>query len=571
MAALGALVALGAVAIALYLWKGREPAAAAAAFETDRFTRLTSGGNAALAAISEDGRYVVHVKYGGVEPSLWVRQTATQSDVQIVPPGRVRYDGASYAPDGDYVYYVTYALVGGIGTLYKVPVLGGISQRILEDVDSRVSFSPDGARFAFVRGAPEKGVNYLMVADENGGNVRQLASLEPPEQFQLNGPAWSPDGRTILAGATSLRGGPNVLVYAVDVESGSTRAIGTDRWRGIGDIEWMPDGQGFIISGADPAASGAQLWQVDYPSGQAERITNDLNNYIGVSLSADGRSIATVQAENISNLWVAQPGEGASARQLTRGPNRGDGLTGISWMPDGRIVFGSIASGRPELWVIDQDGQNARQLTNDERVAVTPSVSPDGRYIVFQRFEPDGIHLWRMAADGSDARALTTGGAEFLPLVGPDNRTVFFNSPASGQPIAYKVSIDGGEPVKLSDDYFRPTSVSSDGRLLLGLGWNAEDRQSALATLATEGGKVHLLRHIPPAGGVWAPGGPAITHLSVTAAGIALVNTPLEPGPAKELLKIQENLFGMAWSRDGKQLALAQGVGVSDVVLITAK
>ncbi len=565
------LLALGGVALALYLSKGRTPVTAAAAFEPDRFTRLTSGGNAFLAAISGDGRYVVHVKNTGVEPSLWVRQTATQSDVQIVPPARVRYDGASYSPDGDYVYYVTYALSGGIGTLYKVPVLGGVSQRILEDVDSRVSFAPDASRFSFVRGAPEKGETYLMLADENGANVRQLAILDPPDQFQLNGPAWSPDGRTILASARSLRGGPNVLVYAVDVGSGSTRPIGSDRWRAIGEIEWMPDGQGFIMSAADLTASGPQLWQIDYPSGGARRVTNDLNNYIGVSLSADGRSIATVQAENTSNLWVVPVGGSGDPRQLTTGRSRGDGLTGLSWTPDGRLVFGSVASGRPEIWTMDQDGKNLRQLTNDVAPAVSPSVSPDGRYVVFQRFRADGVHVWRMSVDGSEAKPLTTGGAEFQPLVGADSRTVFFNSPASGQPITYTISIDGGDAVKLSEDYFRPISVSPDGSQLLGLGWDAEQRQSSLAVLSTEGGRVQLLKHVPLAGGVWAPGGQAITHGSVTTNGIALVNTPLVPGPSKEVTKITANIFAMAWAPDGKQLALAQGTGSSDVVLITAK
>jgi eukaryotic-like serine/threonine-protein kinase len=571
-AAAVAAVALVGVALGLYLWKGRAPETAAAVFEPDRFTRLTTGGNAFLAAISGDGRYVVHVKNttrGG--PSLWVRQTATQSDVQIVPPALVRYDGASYAPDGDYVYYVTYALRGGVGTLYKVPVLGGVSQPILEDVDSRVSFSPDASRFVFVRGVPEKGETYLMVADENGTNVRQLAILNPPDQFQLNGPAWSPDGRTILASAQSLRDGPNVLVYAVDVASGSARPIGSDRWRAIGEIEWMPDGQGFIMSAANPAATGTQLWQVDYPTGGARRVTNDLNNYIGVSLSADGRSLATVQAENTSNLWVVPAGDSEGARQLTRGRNRGDGLTGLSWAPDGRLVFGSLASGRPEIWTIDQDGSNARQLTNDEFPSMAPSASRDGRYVVFQRFRSNGVHIWRMSADGSGAKPLTTGGTEFQPLVSGDSRAVFFFSPASGQPITYRVSIDGGEPAKVSDDYFRPFSVSPDGQLLLGLGWDAEERQSSFGILPAEGGRVQLLKHVPIGSATWAPDDRVITHSTIAADGIVLVNTPIEPGASKPVMTIEDNVVALAWSPDGKHLAVAQGTGTSDVVLITAR
>jgi Tol biopolymer transport system component len=566
-----AVLAVAAVALTLYFIKGRTEIAPELTFVPDRFTRLTSGGNAFLAALSGDGRYVVHIKNTGLEPGLWVRQTATSSDVQIVPPARVRYDGLTYSPDGDYVYYVIYSLTGGVGTLHRVPVLGGPSQRVLEDVDSRITFAPDGKQFAFMRGAPSEGTSFLMMADANGANVREVARLAPPEQFQLLGPSWSPDGRTILASAQSLRGGPNVLVYAVDAGGGSLRPIGRQRWRNVGDLEWLPDGRGFVMSAADPTATGPQLWQVDYPSGEARRITNDLNNYIGVSLSSDARTMVTVQAENTSNLWVMPGDDLARGKQLTTGRGRGDGLNGLAWSPDGRLIFGSIASGRPEIWTMDADGGNARQLSNDESPSVAPSPSPDGRYIVFQKLKSEGVYIWRMAADGSDAKALTTGGAEFQPVVSADGRTVYFNSPASGQPIPYKVSIDGGETVKISNDYFRPVGVSPDGRLLLGIGWDAAERRSAMGTLAAEGGTVQLLKHIPGVGAIWAPGGQAVTHIAVLPEGLALMTTPLSGGPSKLLFRPRENLFTFAWSPDGRQFAVAQGSGSSDVVLITSK
>ena len=97
---------------------------------------LTTSGDAQLAAISGDGRYLVHIKSERLQPSLWIRQTATSSDVQIVPPAPVRYDGLPSRRTATIVYYVTYELTGGVGTLYRVPVLGGTPQRVLEDVDS---------------------------------------------------------------------------------------------------------------------------------------------------------------------------------------------------------------------------------------------------------------------------------------------------------------------------------------------------------------------------------------------------------------------------------------------------
>jgi Tol biopolymer transport system component len=564
-----ALLAIGAAALGIHYY--RSGSATAVTFAADRFTRLTTSGNAFLAAISPDGRYVVHIKNPGVEPSLWVRQTATPSDVQIVPPARVRYDGLTYSPDGDYVYYGTYALTGGVATLYKIPVLGGSPQRIIEDVDSRISFSPDGKQFAFMRGAPAQGTAWLMIADTDGGNAREAATLSGPEQFQLSGPSWSPDGTTILASAQTLRGGPNVLVYAVDVATGTPRAIGTKRWRGIGDLEWMPDGRSFVVSATEPISTGPQIWQIDYPSGEPHRVTNDLNNYIGVGISADARAMVTVQAENTSNLWVMPAGHAALETQITSGRGRGDGATGVSWTSDNRLVYGSLTSGSPEIWSIDAAGGNPRQLSNDGLPAIAPSASPDGRYVVFQKVRPEGMYLWRIAPDGSDAKPLTTGGSEFQPIVSADSRTVYFYSPATGQPIPYKVSIDGGDPVKISNDYFRPNSVSSDGKWLLGLGWDTAQRRSSAGVLATDGGSVRLLQNLPNIGAVWAPDGKSVTHVAVLPAGIALVNTPLEGGPSSEILRLKGNLFSFGWSRDGKQLALAQGTASSDVVLITAK
>ena len=79
-----ALAALAVILVAAIggwmLWSaaGRERP-----FEVATFERLTSDGQAELAAMSSDGRYVVHVKEGSGRPSLWLRQTATGSDVQI--------------------------------------------------------------------------------------------------------------------------------------------------------------------------------------------------------------------------------------------------------------------------------------------------------------------------------------------------------------------------------------------------------------------------------------------------------------------------------------------------------
>ena len=278
------------------------------------------------------------------------------------------------------MYYVTYPKNSDAATLFTVPALGGPPQRILEDIDSRISFSPDRRQITFIRGEQAEGRNYVMIANADGTSARRLATVDPPDLIQLiSSPAWSPDGATIIQGGQSSRDGPHSTIFAIDVNSGKPSRVG-GRWNFVGDVEWMPDGRTFLIVAAEVGTTTSrQLWQVAFPSGERRRVTNDLNDYVGVSLSADARTLVTVQSEKVSNLWVAPAADTARAIQVTRGLSRGDGLSGLAWTPDGRIVFGSVASGRPEIWIMHADGSDARQLTNDPTQSLQPTVSPDGR------------------------------------------------------------------------------------------------------------------------------------------------------------------------------------------------
>ena len=571
MAALISGAALLALLAAALLYQfgvaGRRPAQ----FEVNRLTRLTSTGNALIAAVSGDGRYAVHIKLDRAQPSLWVRQTATLSDVQIVPGAPVRYKDVSFSPDGNFVYYLTYELAGGVGTLYKVPVLGGTPQRILEDVDSRISFSPDRQHFAFMRGKPGEGRNFLMIANADGTGARDVASTSLPDQFLLNTTSWSPDGKTVLVVAQSLRDGPHLTCFAVDVASGRVRdACG--RWGLVNEAQWLPDGRSIVITGRGLAEQESQLWQISYPAGERRRITNDLNNYIGISLTTDGRTIATVQAENVGNLWVGTATDPMSATQLSGARGRADGLSGLAWTPDNRLVFSSSASGTVQLWISDADGQNAHQLTTDKDVAVFPSVSPDGRFIVFQQASEAGMFISRVDVDGSSRRRVTSEGAEFFPILSPDGRTLFYMSPKGGQLRPFKMPLDGGPAVSLAETLFRATDVSPDGRQLLGNGWDAANRRSSLATLSVDGGTPQLLNTNVLGQSAWTRDGAGITYGDIVGGRLNLLVRDLASGKMRQLTSFTaDNVMAFAWSRDGSRLAMLRGTLSSDVVMITAK
>ena len=116
-------------------------------------SRVTQSGNAVNVAISPDGRYVVYALREGEKQSLNVRQVATGSDVQILPPDEVLIYGLTFSPDANYIDFVRSEKNNLANTfLYRIPALGGTPHLVMQaGIDFSTSYSPDGAQFAFLR------------------------------------------------------------------------------------------------------------------------------------------------------------------------------------------------------------------------------------------------------------------------------------------------------------------------------------------------------------------------------------------------------------------------------------
>jgi serine/threonine protein kinase/dipeptidyl aminopeptidase/acylaminoacyl peptidase len=562
------------------------------AFQRTQVTRLTNTGNASVAAISPDGKYVAYAVKDKGRHSLWLRQVAAFNGVQIVEPVDGRYVGATFSNDGNYVYYVVKPKNITIGSLYRVPALGGNSTKLISDVDSPVSFSPDGQKLSFVRGS-FKGEYALMVANADGTGEQTLAVRKSPDVYLFGGPAWSPDGSKILCAAGNHEGGSFYEnVVEVQVASGAEKPVSDQKWQEIGRINWFADGSGFVMPASDRETDWVfQLWHVSYPDGNVRRITHDFSDYRDLNMTADGSALVAVHVESTANIWLMSleggqtsstiardksVAEASEARQITFGVDRYDGASGMAWTPDGKIIFRSRASGRAQIWSMKADGSEQKQLTDPAHVfnPLHPFVTVDGRDVLF--VSTIGFaNVWRMDADGGNLKQLSNGRGEFCPTVSPDGKWLVYSSDASGKQMIWKMSLERVEPpVQLTHERANFPVISPDGKWVA---CNYRDEQGGaqwrIAIVPFEGGAPARIFEIPSASSLrpiqWLPDGSAITYISTRDEDSSIWSQPLDGSAPKKLTDFKtDKIFDFAWSPDGRRLALSRGAIGNDVVLI---
>ncbi|MET0753120.1 MAG: protein kinase, partial [Pyrinomonadaceae bacterium] len=413
-----AIIALLIAVAGTSLYSFRRSSQSSDTFQTMRLAKLTDAGNVEdeQIAISPDGKYAAYIVQEAERQSLWVRHIATSGNVQIIPPAEVEYGDLIFSRDGNHIYY-SVALKTGLMTLYEIPVLGGNIRKLADDVGGYMTLSPDNNRMAFVR--EERS---LVIANADGSGAQTLATAADGN-FR-NFLAWSPDGKTIVSSLFSSADSNDYLVET-STEDGTEKPLASPAWFSIGGIAWLPDGSGLILSGRDLDTKLLQLWQISYPEGKLRRITNDLNSYYGVSLTADGKTLVSIQRERFSNIWITPNADAGFARQITFERARDEGTGGMTWTRDGRIVYTANVGGIQDLWIVNQDGSGNRPLTLNARSNFFPSVSPDNRHIAFASDRLGSLTIWKMDLDGGNPKQLTDAqGTASMPVWTPDGEWI---------------------------------------------------------------------------------------------------------------------------------------------------
>jgi serine/threonine protein kinase len=534
-------------------------------FQNITATKVTDTGNEVLAAISPNGQYVLCMSRKNGLASLWLRNVPTNSNTQVEPPADLYYNGLRFSPDGNYFYFGR-SDPGNpdLKFLYRAPLLGGAPQKLISDLDSNITFSPDGQKFAFMRyDNPEHGKYQLILRSVEGGDEKVLAS--GPTSDGLYRPTWSPDGKIIVCEMLDVGNGLIRLV-AVDATSGQRKTFFSSNQRIVNNPIWLPDGSGVLVLGKEQSSNftRTQIGFVSYPTGIYSAVTRDTNSYSDLSVASSGRILATVQNEGRWNLQMMPAGSPASqARQVTSA----EADTNFTWTPENKLI-----SDQANVLNLIDPATGSKTVIPGQAASGAPRACGESGSIVFARFQGGAENVWRMDAGGS-FQQISNGKLDINPVCSADGKWVFFIEQGGGQKLA-RVSIDGGASQVISE---LPSGglfdVSPDGKLAAfpTLEHSGEHKEM-LALAETDSGKpVKLAAFERPRFGLlhFSRDGKAVIYPTRDNGIDNLWLQPLDGSKGNQLTDFtSEHIFDFHWSFDGKQLALVRGHTDADVVLI---
>ena len=577
------------VIIAGGLWRrnssSRSQASPSSPFHAMQIRRLTDSGKVRCPALSPDGKMLAYVLNDRNRASIRMRNIETGSEIQITTPTETHLDGLMFARDGSQIFYQ--AGENGRGVLYRIPVFGGGPTRIAWDVQSHFDISPDGKQLAFLRHYAETAEDVLTVCDVAGGNERKIKSRSGRYYYNTWGtaPAWSPDGKTLVVPAAehkvegSSSEEPSQYYVAVSVADGAETTVPSPRWHSVGRVSWLADGSGLIVNVQEKASSPDQIWRLEYPSGAAQRITNDLQNYIWMSLTPDSKLMVVMPDAVYSTISVGPDENPTHLRQLTFEPDTMEGYFGLTWARDGRLVYTATEGGRSTLWVMDEDGGSRQRLTLDKEFNNTyPSVTGEGREVLFISDRAGGQQIWKMNIDGGEPHPLTSERI-FWMSTSPDGRWVMFTKgshPTSDASLwKLPLGVAAAQPIKICDFAATKPVVSPDGNQVAFGFLDKEEKLKSPWKIGVmsmiDGGSLRVF-DLPAFRQIvqWTPDGKALSYIKNVINVSNIWIQPLDGSRAKQITDFKtERLVNFAWSKDGKHMAVARGGFTNDAFLIS--
>lgn len=559
------------------LWAG---SASAAPFVQHRVRQLTTNGKVGTAALSPDGKLFAYTIDDLGQKSLSLGYVDGGNHLELRPAAEATYRSLVFSPDNSQLYFSIRDEKNLKFTLYKMPILGGVPTKLVDDV-GHFSLSPDGKQLALARRDNEQKKDFIVISAIDGSDRRDVAWFPTDLSFRWDTISWSADGRRLALSA--VKDGTYYFddLAIVDISSGEVSRVPLEDFREITKTAWLKDGSGLIVTAIERSSHSSvpqyRCVHVSLADKATALITTDRSNYgaswhndagTTLSLSTETDLLLGVEHRQLSNVWVAPANDLASAHQITFSSfGKYDGLWGMDWTPDGRLIYTTSDTTSQFLSEMNGDGSEQKPITAPGQVDSVLTVSADGRYVLFHSTRNGGLDIWRTDIDGSNPKQLTFGGKGFHPAPSPDGRWVYYKSWLNIGELC-RVPMDGGQPECLNNKETSWMSFSPDGKYLAAS--YITDKQR-LAIYSAETNELLKQFDLPKTGTLymgsrWTPDSKAVTYRDNA---YGYWTQTIEGGEPKRLEGLpREKMYNFSWSRDGKWLAYVRGQEIRDVVLI---
>lgn len=579
--ALTLIVLVSGFIAARYLFNAQD--FAESKFQKFRVANIASGADLNLATISPNGKYVALVEKKGEKQTLILKETNNGNALEVVTPTNIEFIGVTFSKESDQIYYSAYTVEKNnpikTGKLSKVSILGGASNEIVQDIDSPPAISPDEKQIAFIRRDLQAKETALIIAEIDGKSEKKLTSRKFGEGFANHGLSWSPDGKYISCSARRKNDLKNPMeLTIIETANGEQNPLTPNTWQWIGQSEWLKDGSGIAVVayGSQSPNLTDEIWIVSYPEGKARLVSNGLNGIFGVSLTNDANEIVTATLNRISSLTVSSLENLNKSTEISKIVGDKNLLPlGADFTPDGKIVYSQIQNGNADIWIMSANGTEKKQLTSEQSAEINPAVSLDGKFIVFISNRLGTSNIWRTDINGTNQKQLSEGKNAYSPNISPDGKWVFYTAPdETATAVLWKVPIDGGNTVKVTEKFADTPKVSPDGKNIACFFPSVENPgQIKLTILSAENGAVVRQFDLPKNQGrplfEWKNDSQNLYIVLENESKTSLWQQPINDNQPTQIKDWQKGkIFRFAVSKDNKQVFFEEGTEANSVLLL---
>ena len=511
-------------------------------------------GNAIYPAFSPDGREIAFAWNGAVQGryDIYVQLLSAGKPLRLTYSKSGIVGPPAWSPDGSQIVFAR--CDGENDGVFVVPALGGAERQLTrvaceDTLPASVAWRTDGQSIVMVDQCPAGGpfgvVLFSLVTGEKKCLIRSGPSQESADGLSMSP---SPDGKTVAFIGNGLHWGN---IYTVPIEGGDPRMVTDDGHAGCWwtyppgciALMWTPDSKSIVFISNREKVPG--LWRVSSKGGAAEREVP--YPHIG-SLFMDGHRLVYSEetSEEQPSIWRADlAAAGGSVVEKKKIVSTQFWEMDAQPSPDGsRVVWVSLRTGSAQIWASTRNGEDQLQLTHLDGGCGTPRWSPDGKWVAFDFYGQAATgnvanqhappQIFVIDSEGRNLRQITTGANQnMVPSWSGDGKAIYFASDRSGSLQVWKhilgnKAADGnpgnaGAEMQVTKNGGFEAFESYDGRTV----YFSKFDKGGIWSTPVNGGPESSVVPGKPQVGYWG-------HWAVSAAGIYLLDAEAAPRPTIE-------------------------------------